>query len=475
MDYILNYFLFKKFGEKYLLTNDSGSWIFLDDSEFTQLRSGTIDQSSSLFSDLEKYGFILLNRNFNSVKNLYLNKFQSLFNPTSLHIIVPTLRCNFKCVYCHSSVRRVDDSSDFDMNDEVYKSTVDFIFQSPSKTLTIEFQGGDSMLNKKLFKNIVLYSEAKNREIKKEIRFCLVTNLTLLDRDIVEFIDEHKISINSSLDGFKELHDNNRCFDGHFNGLNMLNNVKYDSTYDSVLATSEILKKEYGLTANYLMVTTRKSLSKPREIIDEYLRMGQNSIQLKYINKLGFAEKTWGEIGYTIDEFLEFWKKSVDYIIELNKSGIYFEERYIKLVLFKILSGRDPGFLDFRSPCGIVFGQLAYNYNGDIYSCDEGRAFEEFKLGNVKTHTYNDIVTSEKAINLSNSSILDNYACSACVYKPYCGTCPVINYAEDGNIIPKLSKNSKCKFFKYVFDYVFDKLLNDTEISNIFMNWMRQR
>jgi len=41
----------------------------------------------------------------------------------------------------------------------------------------------------------------------------------------------------------------------------------------------------------------------------------------------------------------------------------------------KILTENDPNFLDSRSPCGACIGQVAYNYDGKVYTCDEGRMF----------------------------------------------------------------------------------------------------
>ena len=68
----------------------------------------------------------------------------------------------------------------------------------------------------------------------------------------------------------------------------------------------------------------------------------------------------------------------------------------------------------------------------------------------------------------------DNYLCDNCVYKPYCGVCPVINYAEQGNLITKLSENSKCKINKAMFDYVVEKFIFDEEARKIFLSWFEE-
>ena len=43
-----------------------------------------------------------------------------------LHIIVPTLRCNQKCIYCHSSAR-FGKEKEYDMDKETAKKTLEFI------------------------------------------------------------------------------------------------------------------------------------------------------------------------------------------------------------------------------------------------------------------------------------------------------------------------------------------------------------
>jgi len=334
--------------------------------------------------------------------------------------------------------------------------------KSLAKSFTIEFQGGDALLNLNIFQYIVKTAKQLNKIHKKNVKFALVTNLTLMNDDILEWISHEKdIEICSSLDGPAFLHNKNR---------------KYEDgkpTYKDVVYWIRKIKEKIGEPPGLLMVTTKYSLPYYKEIIDEYVKLGQLEIQIKYINRLGFAAPLWEKVGYSINDFIHFWKKSMDYIIELNLNGKTVWERYAFLILRKILTTSDPSFLDFRSPCGLVIGQLAYNYNGDIYCCDEARNFELFKLGNVKNTTYKDIITQDKSLELINASINDNYLCDNCVYKPYCGICPVMNYAEEGNIIPKLAQNSHCRLFKFMFDYMFEKLLFDKRTRQIFFKWIR--
>jgi His-Xaa-Ser system radical SAM maturase HxsB len=444
--------------KKFLITTDHGGWVVLNRTELDTLNSHKI--SNALFTKLEQKGIIFTNHNRNILEHYQRQRYGFLNSGVRLHILVPTLRCNHRCVYCHSSA---DSSSDIekDMDKETASKTIDFIFQTPARNITIEFQGGDALINFDLFKHLVLRAKKVNKIFRKNVHFALVTNLTIMKDEFLRWIKKENISIASSLDGPAFLHNLNRRYE---NGK---------TTYEDVVKWIQKVRKVIGNPPGLMMVTTRHSLKHWKEIIDEYVKWDQKEIQLKYLSKLGFASSTWKNIGYTIEEFIEFWTKSMDYIIELNKKGTFIRERFVHLILKKILTDRDPGFLDFRSPCGIVIGQLAYNYNGDIYSCDEGRNFEFFKLGNVSKDMYKDVVTSEQGLELVNASILDNYLCDNCVYKPYCGVCPVLNYAEDGNIIPKLAINSRCKLFKAMFDYVFEKIIFDESVRKIFFNWVK--
>ena len=116
--------------------------------------------------------------------------------------------------------------------------------------------------------------------------------------------------------------------------------------------------------------------------------------------------------------------------------------------------------------------QLSYDPKGNIYTCDEGKIFEEFKLGNVKTNKYHQVLCSEETKAIIDVSINDNIACEICAFKPYCGICPVCSFAETNNIIPKIP-NQRCEILKGMFDHIFDKLLNDEEYKETFLNWIK--
>ncbi len=443
MDYVMANYRSKRFGDKYFVTTDHGSHCILNAKEFSKLKHNKMDRK--LLDKLENSEVILNTQNMEEARGLMRKRYNFLFSGASLHIIVVTLRCNMNCIYCHASSRNKKEEG-FDMDKATAEKTVDFIMQVPQQDITIEFQGGEPLLNWEVVKHIIEYSQEKAKAFDKNLMLTLVTNMSYMDENKMDYLIDKGVAICTSLDGPKKLHDHNRASSG--------------SNYEQVVKWIKRFNEEYKKRAienrriNALVTLTKESLKYWKEIIDEYYHLGLRSIHLRFLNKLGVAKKAWSSINYSVDDYLRFWKKSVDYIDKIGNQE--FEERMVKIMENKIAKQHDPNYLDLRSPCGAAIGQLAYHHNGDIYTCDEARMIGEdlFLLGNVKKDKYKDIVTSDKACATVAASINDQYVCNDCVYKPYCGICPVCNYAETGSVIGRISESARCKIFKEQFDWV---------------------
>ncbi len=435
----------KRFGDKYLLVNMDGSWIFLDEEEYKSFNRN--DMSDELFDRLERNNVIYTDSNSQAIVDNYKSRKQILFQGTSLHIVIPTLRCNQRCKYCHAASKH-EDAEGYDMDEETAKKTVDFIFQSPSEPITIEFQGGEPLLNFEIVKFITKYAKELNKKHKRDLKFSIVTNLTLMDKEKLKYLIDERIGICTSLDGPKKIHDKNRVFLDNKGSHGDV--VKWIRKIMAELKKTE--EKKYSPRLNALATVTKESLGHHKKIVDEYKKLGIKKIWFRFMNPLGFSE--WEKYGYDADEFLEFWRKGVQYAYS---QGL--REMTTEIMLAKILA-RDPNYLDVLNPCGAAIGQLAYMHDGSIYSCDEGRMYggDFFELGNVHENSYKDVLCSPKTCSLISSSVTENFLCDDCVYQTYCGVCPVWNHAAYGNVVPILSENMRCKILMGQFSYVFEKI-----------------
>ena len=101
MTYTINHYRARKFGNNFFVTTDHGSYCILSEEEFKKLQEDKI--SGALLEKLEEREVVLSSRNLDETIRLMRNRNSFLFLGTSLHIVVVTLRCNMKCVYCHAS------------------------------------------------------------------------------------------------------------------------------------------------------------------------------------------------------------------------------------------------------------------------------------------------------------------------------------------------------------------------------------
>jgi His-Xaa-Ser system radical SAM maturase HxsB len=473
----LNFFRFKEWGKEYLLTNEIGNYIFLSKDDFKRLVEGRISETEKLYENLAEKGFLRNDLDLTKSVIQYQKQCSSILGGPSLHIIVVTLRCNQNCLYCQTSSRPMSEKN-CDMSIATARRAVDLIFQSPSQVINIEFQGGEPLANWPVVKFVVEYAQERNKRTgRKTLLMGLVTNLTLMDKKKLDFLIKKRVSICTSLDGPAEVHNFNRPFPS---GNSYSLTIRWIKEAKRIEKESQKKGRDmYHIAA--LATISRRSLSFPKEIVDEYLRWGFEGIHLRPLSYLGSAGELKDKIGYSTKEFLVFWGKALDYIIDLNIKGKKFYERGSRIMLQKILNHDDPGFTELRSPCGAVTGQLLYNYDGRIFSCDEGRMCgddtfqigdlkgKEAKRGNSKKY-YGKIINSPKTKTILTASTLDNSQCDLCVYKPYCGICPVMNYTLYGNLFPAGPCNDWCKLHQGMFDYIFKKM-RQPKVMKVFKSW----
>lgn len=466
---------FREVGGEVLLTNPFGDWMFVSKQELADLMRGELDPAGPLHARLAAKNFIRDRVDVaEQADRLARNKRFLNFGP-NLHICVVTLRCNETCVYCHAS--RADMAAvHTDMTPEIGEKTVDFMLQSTSPSVTLEFQGGEPLVNFPVMKHIIEYALVKNRAYGKSLEFTMVSNLALMDEEKLAYLVDHKVQICTSVDGPEPLHLKQRILAG-------------GNSHREAIRWIEKINKRYidlGLDPTLyhveaLLTTTREALKYPIEIVDTYVNLGCRAIFLRPVDPFGFAGKTAKTIEYDRSAYHEFYRTAVEHILALNRKGEQVLERYAAIFLSKIL-GEDPNFLDIRSPSGSAIGALAYNYDGRIFSSDEGRMIHEmgdsfFQIGDVRTSTYREVMKHDTVRALVLASIRDAQPdCVKCTYAPYCGIQPEHNYRSFGSLFGRMRESTLCSVHKGIQDYLFDKLReNDEKTVEILKRWTTVR
>ena len=442
--------------DRYLVSNMLGNWDFLAKDEFKVLQSSNLTKKTPFFNRLRDKGLVIDGNNLKTVVDDYRSLNLNLFNDTSLHIAVVTTHCNLNCTYCQTNALKQED-----MSHEVAGRVLKYIFDVQTPAVTLEFQGGEPLLNWDVL--AFLIEHAKKFNVNKNLRIALVTNLTLLDDKKMKFLTDHGVEICTSLDGPKKIHDKNRIF------------AKGKGSYDIVVKNIKRLNDKFGKKVNLLPTITKHSLKYFKEIIDEYVKWGETDISLRPVNKMGIACANWSNLGYSPEEFNVFYKKSMDYILELNKKGVFIRERMARVILDKLFNKQDPGYVDLMSPCGAGRTTIAYMPNGDCYPCDEARMVAEdmLKLGNILNENYQDLMKKENLFHLLEASLVDLWDYNS-AFLPWMGTCPVVNYALQRNIVPQIKCSPAHKVYNHQFRYIFEKISENNRDYKILRGWVKK-
>lgn len=458
--------------ERVVITNMASEFVVIKSDELVQL----VDDPNKLEASLKK---ILLSKHIiyevgdelaiklTALK--YKTKISRLKEFTSLHMIVSTLRCDYTCNYCQVSRQNLSaDSNQFDMSIETAERALDFIFKSPAKYLKIEFQGGESLLNFSLIKHVVQRAESISKEQDRFVQYVIATNLSPINQEILDFCKKYRIFISTSLDGPKELHDKNRP------------KPERDG-YDLTILGMEKVKSSLGVEyISALMTSTNRSLDFHKEIVDEYIKNDLHAIFVRPLSPFGFAV-TKGHVNkYDTARWLDFFKVTLDYIIEINKKGYSLVEQYSSIILTKMLTSKDLGYVDLQSPSGAMISGIIYNYDGDIYASDEARmqaelGYKEFRLGNLHTSSYEEVIGGDYILNsLEKSMAISVPKCSTCAFLPYCGSDPVYHLATQNDVVGNKQLSGFCKKNMGIFKHLITLLESgDEETIKVLKSWVR--
>lgn len=402
-----------------------------------------------------------------SLLDIYASRLRTkkgfLDDKTSLHIFVLTLRCNQNCTYCQASSQE-ELSKHCSMSIEDMTASVQMMFQSPSPHLTMEFQGGEPSLEIDLIRHGIETAEEINKVENRKLTYVLCTNCRTLSDELLELCKQHNILISTSLDGPSYIHNKNRG---------------REDSYEKAIAGINKARCALGNDAvSALMTTSELALDYPKEIVDEYVKDGFNGIFLRALNPYGLAAQNDDWKKYN-QRFVDFYKKALDYIIELNMQGLFFREEYASIILRKMLTPYTTGFVDLQSPAGTINSVIVYNYDGYVYASDESRMLAEvrdfsFRLGKV-TDRYEEVFCGAVAKKMGKVWANEVLAgCSSCPIKTYCGADPVRHHSTQGDMYGFRPTSMVCEKNKAIIEHLLSLIVErGREVLPIFRRWVK--
>ncbi|MBH0311145.1 His-Xaa-Ser system radical SAM maturase HxsB [Alcaligenes faecalis] len=452
-----------------LVVSSSGDHLFLSDQQVQILDSGQVHLFPLEAQAQLKSRFFIAENDWQGSRRLLVSRkaarHETVETGVGLHIIVLTLQCAHSCQYCQVSRSLADTGHTMSLENllEACRS----IFQSPAQSLTVEFQGGDPLLRFDLLEKAILYIEELNQNFGRKIRFVVASTLHQLTESMCLFFQNHQVVLSTSIDGPAALHNRNRPIPGR---------NSYERTLQGIELGRRMLGEE---SVSALMTTTKLSLSFPEEIVDEYLRLGFRDIFLRPLSSYGFAKRNQSLLGYELDRFHEFYQRAFERVLYWNRKGVELREVYASIILNKILSPFDGGYVDLQSPTGAGHSVMVYNYDGYVYPSDEARMLAEsgdvsLRLGRIGVPL--DVLQAsptQQALRQA-SLVTEIAACSACAFQTFCAPNPVDSQAQFGVVDAPVLETEHCLRHQWLFDFFFDRVSSATEDElDLFYAWAR--
>ncbi|MDQ2139985.1 His-Xaa-Ser system radical SAM maturase HxsB [Alcaligenaceae bacterium B3P038] len=447
--------------------SSSGDFAFLSPEDLSFLDGVGATPSLERLAELQSRFFVSSSAPSSGTRRLLRSrkaaKREAVQKGPALHIIVPTLQCDHSCQYCQVS-RSLEDVS-HTISDSDLRLACDSIFQSGADSLTVEFQGGDPLLRFDLVKKAIVQITERNAVERRRIRFVVASTLHQLNREMCEFFSVHGVYLSTSIDGPQHLHDRNRP---------IASRDAYAKTMQGVLLAREMLGHD---SVSALMTSTKLSLSSPTEIVDEYVRLGFQDIFIRPLSSYGFAKRNQATLGYSIEDFRTFYQQAFERVLYWNNKGVKLREVYASILLNKILSSFDSGYVDLQSTSGAGIGALVYNYDGYVYPSDEARMLGEMGDHSLRLGRIGDSLTSLLHApiqrDLIKASLVDYVpGCRTCAYNQFCAPNPVDAQAQFGSPFAPVALTEHCQRHLWMFDFFYTQLrVADETTLDLFYDW----
>lgn len=356
-------------------------------------------------------------------------------------ILNVTESCNMRCKYCVYSGTYFYERphTNKNMSFATAKKAIDFFLRhsTKSKKRYITFYGGEPLLNFKLIKKCIDYTNSKKIE---NIRYNLTTNGTLLTDKTIKYFIKNKVSVLISLDGPKEVHDKYRVFanqKGSFSkiisGVEKIIGLDPDY-FKTYVGFSSTIAPPYENMKIYKFFTTDTPFKKNISSIS-YVSRGDTNFFKKFPDDRTNIKKYYSIL----------MKKFLDILIrgnknELAKPSFEFLRVFFGYYFVRIHSRSLKSLRKTVYPNGICLPgerRLFVSPDGNFYACE--KINYHFKLGDIKKGF------NYKAI----FDLIDKYCkisqpdCLNCWAVRLCSLCFVS--AKEGDKLSRERKQEKCR------------------------------
>lgn len=346
-------------------------------------------------------------------------------------IVKLTTNCNLKCIYCSEG-----DKKAVTLKKEMLFKAIDelplLLDKINDKNITLLWHGGEPLsVGKEYLTEVMQYATEKLKNY--HIKFLIQTNGTLIDDEWISIFCKFKVGIGISLDGYKELHDNNRLTK---NG---------EATFDIIVKNMQKLKNA-GVNYGTLMVLNTSSqinMEALTKCIEEY------DLHPKIHSVIACGRASEVDSVAVYENYVELMKELYRYCMESDRNIII---EPLNELMDTILGVDSVHECSFNGSCGVSF--ICIYADGSAGFC--GRAEHEkddFTYGSLEDKNLLELYESVNAQRIrSRQQYLKEHDCYGCNYWHLChGGCAFEAVTATGSLY---SKYVNCGMRKSLLDFL---------------------
>lgn len=318
--------------------------------------------------------------------------------------------CNLACRYCFvpEDIRCQEQI----MSRDVIKAALDLLLQhTPYEFLTVDFFGGEPLLNFEGIKFAVEYALSQGKQ--KKWKFTVSTNTLLLGEEELSFFKQHNFSFVLSCDGRPRVHDKYRVTPGG-QGSSKVVTRRLREFLEAGAA------EEYYFRGTY----TRDNLDFTNDVL--YLAgLGATSISLEPVTAPDHVSYALKE-----DDLLELqaeYYRLARALCELER-----QRRTVVFYHYDIDLSGGPCAAKRLTGCGAGYHYLAVTPGGEIYPCHQLVGSRDYLLGDV----FQGITHPQLQDDFRGAHVFRKEECSTCWARFLCGGgCHAQAILEGGSLL----------------------------------------
>lgn len=337
-------------------------------------------------------------------------------------LVIPTEFCNMRCKYCfHNEYSEGNERMSYETLEKIFKTILPYY-----NKVSFIWHGGEPLsMGINFFKKVIELQKKyniNNIQIDNKIQ----SNLTLLNKELAEFLVQNNFGVGGSFDGIK-------------------NDITRGNTED-ILRGREVLKNA-NKNCGMIQVVSNINVDSLIESYEDFKKKNINYTLNMYIKPGSISTN---ELSLSKEVLIKKMCELFDYWLYDVRCNIHI--KYFYNIIEYILNKRKSSCL--YTSC--VGKWICIRPNGDITPCN--RYFpNEYTYGNIKDYdSIIEVFNSEGINNLLKQSIIRREKCKSCSIYDFCsGGCNNVALNENG-----IENNGglSCEFLKSMYAHIEQKI-----------------